>query len=173
MALALCASSAPVSAQSDLPVGRFSLLLGARNNLGATGDAYRLGWVIGLGAGWHPPYLPVGLTWSITRTAMYRSDESVVNESIIVHDMSFGLEGRFRVSEVERYIFASGGLGLLRAGEPLPPDNDRTFIGPYAGIGYQELFSDTYLISVEARYGLLVGGPSAITLLIGLNFGSK
>ena len=167
-------SSREAGAQDgDMPIGRFGLLAGIRQNRAEVGDAYRFGWVVGLSAGYHPRSLPVGATWSVSWARHYRSDPTFVKETIGQLEMNFGLEARLPISsEHLRYLFAGGGLTLQRSDSPLPPDNERNFSGPYAGGGYQELFFSEYLLQFEVRYGLIVGGPSSIAGLITVYFGS-
>ena len=89
-------------------------------------------------------------------------------------EMSFGLHGRIEIPRLElQYVTLGAGVTLLRSESVLPPDNERGFVGPYAGAGWEGYFLGKFLVGLEGRYGLMAYGPKAITLNISLSFGTK
>ena len=128
--------------------------------------------MLGFEAGLNPPRIPIGVSWSLLFCTVYAGDESLVAETITTVEMNLGLRGRVRVADTLRAAAITGGGTLMRSSVPLPPDDDRMHIGPYAG-GALEFVVGKYLISVEGRYGLLVGGPPSATLLVSASVGSN
>ena len=184
---ALAAAAAPSAAyaqtESDVPQVRLAVVLSGRGNLGELGDEFDRGWLWGFEAGWQPGRF--GLAWSIgwsvpqwTGYALGGSfengDPMAVEATVGLTEMSFGPRLRWPLSEeTPRFLLGNAGVTMLRASIPIPPDSSREYIGPFAGIGYEQLFLGRYMIALEARYGMIVGGPAGLTFNLSLAFGSR
>jgi hypothetical protein len=93
-------------------------------------------------------------------------------DTLIVVEMNFGLCIRVAPDPSEpRFITVSGGASFLRTDVTIPPDNDRVYLGPYVGLGVDQYISNQYILSLQGRYGMLAGGPTALTILLSFQFG--
>lgn len=166
--------TAPASglAQSDVPEGRFAVVLGGRENVGSLGAAFGRGWLAGVEAGYQPGRL--GVAWSIT-WGQYNSDDAMrVDTELRLTEMQFGLRVRWPIGQTTpRFLVGAGGVSLMRANIPIPPDAEREYLGPYAGVGMEQLLLGRYMLGLEARYGMFVGGPGGLTVNLSLAFGSR
>lgn len=151
-------------------------MLGARQNIGGVADDYRLGLSWGVRAGYHlaggAQNYAIGGEWSLVWSRFGAASEGVVASPLNVLEMSFGASSRFRLSEAApHFAKATAGATLYRASHAIAPDRERLYIGPYAGAGVDMFLSDEYLLSLEARYGLITGGPRSLLFLVGFSFG--
>jgi hypothetical protein len=81
--------------------------------------------------------------------------------------MDFTLGLRFRPwTSVSRYLTMRGGGEFLRTNEPIPPLNQRSFVGGIASVGI-DWYLGGNLLSFDVRYGLIGSGPDEIALLVG------
>jgi hypothetical protein len=171
--ITLCIESADVRADDDdLPTGEWGLIGALRGNTGEAGDAYNWGWLLGFAAGYQFNDYPFGLNWSILWGRFQAKDTTRVDDTLSVVEMSFGLSARIGLGDVPQFLFATGGGTLFRGSVALPPDQERVFVGPYAGAGYEFYMTDSFLLNLEGRYGLIAGGPAGFTALMSLNFGT-
>jgi hypothetical protein len=181
----LIAAPAVAAAQSDsdVPVARFALTLGGRGHLGEFGDRFPRGWLWGMEAGWQPTRLGIAwsIAWSVPRWtapavggSFEDDDPDVVDEHVKVTEMNLGPRLRWPLSEqTPRFLLGSAGVTLLRTTIPVPPDSTRDYVGPYAGLGFEQLLAGRYMVAIEARYGMIVGGPAGVTVAVSLGFGSR
>ena len=167
---------AAAQVQSGLPSGKLGVVVGGRQNVGSVADDYRLGLSWGVAAGYQlaseTRTWSVGGDWSVLWTRFGTADDGVVAGPLSVLEMNFGLKARFLLSEdAAHFATVSSGATLFRANTPIPPDGERTYAGPYAGVGTEVYVSQDYLLSLEARYGLFGSAPRSLLLLAGLSFG--
>jgi len=180
----VAALARPAAAQeSDVPEVRFATMFGGRANIGDFGNQFGHGFMWGFEAGWQPNRL--GIAWSIgwsvprwTAALLGGSFESVdpasVDEEVGLTEMSLGLRLRWPLGEdTPRFLLVGGGGTVMRASIPIPPDSSREYLGPYASAGYEQLLVGRYMVSIEARYGMFLGGPKGLTFTLGLAFGSR
>lgn len=158
-------------ADDRLPAGRFGLVAGVRNNHDSLGKAYGGGFLLGIEAGYHPSRLQspwsFGVSWTtLVRGWIFASDQSLVERTVGVTEMSFGLRVRRRIGVKPRFLFATGGGSFLRTDTPLPPDASRNYLGPYAGAGYEQFLFGAGFLTAEARYSMFPSGPESLTLLV-------
>lgn len=173
-AMILALAAGPAAAQDDedgLPTGRFGAVTAFRQNVGELGSSYGLGFLFGLEAGYQPGAdreLSIGINWSVLFRGWYFADDaSLVEQSINAAEMSLGLRLQRSLSRrVPRYLVLSGGATLLRTSIPVPPDDERLYLGPYAGIGIEQYVLRSGFVGVEARYGLIAGGPGSMSILL-------
>jgi hypothetical protein len=166
----------------DLPAGKIGATAGLRQGVGSLGNAFALGPLIGFEAGYHPRLLwfqnwSFGVNWSILWGTFDPDDASQVAGDLNVREMSMGIRIRRLLAgeeeEVPRFVVLSTGVSLLRSNVPLPPDADRDYIGPYLGFGVEQYLARRYLLSFEARYGIIGSGPGSFSFMVGFAFGSK
>lgn len=178
LALLLFAGAAPAAAQSELPAGRFGVATGVRQNTGALGNSYGLGGVVGIEAGYQPSKAgrtyDIGAAWAVLWGFFPSDDPELVKEWLRVLEMSFGFRLRRSIAPRKaRFLVGSAGLSLYRTNVPVPPDGDRLYLGAYVGIGIDQYVANRYLFNLEARYGLLGGGPGSLSLVASFTVGSR
>lgn len=185
-AVVLLASAAPAArAQdaTDIPKVRFALVFAGRGNAGQLNDRFGHGWMWGFEAGWQPSYLGIAwsVAWSVPRwTAIglggsfETTDPMAVDEPLGLTELNLGLRVRWPIArETPRFLLITGGGTMLRSTIPIPPDSSRDYVGPYAGIGVQQLLAGRYMVGFEGRYGMLVNGPQGVTFSLSVAFGSQ
>lgn len=173
--LAVTAASTSTAQGDDVPRGKFGLSFGVRQGLGQLSDDYGLGTIGAIEAGYHPGdpdrSLSFGLSWSVV-WGSFGADEASIAGTLDVLEFNFGARLRRLMEPSARFLIVGSGLTLLRTNVPIPPDDERVYVGPYVSAGVEQLVWDTLLLSFEARYGLLVGGPGSISICLGIGFGS-
>jgi len=178
VAVALCvaALSAPTEsmAQSETPPARIGIVGGVRQHLGDVGELYGFGWLLGVDAGYQPPWFPVGIMWTVLRGEFGSDEPSNVDSDLTMLEMTFGFHGRLSLSDTAvRHLTLGTGVAVLRSENALPPDNKRSFVGPYVALGYEQYLAGRYLVGLETRYGLLFGGPRGVTMNLSIHFGNR
>ncbi|RMH42483.1 MAG: hypothetical protein D6689_08085 [Deltaproteobacteria bacterium] len=182
----VCAVAAPRAAtaqESDVPQVRFALALAGRGNLGEFGSRFDRGWLWGVEAGWQPGRLGVAwaIQWSVPQWAAVplggsfsTGDPAIVDEIVSIMEMSLGPRIRWPLSDrVPHFALLAGGATLMRTSIPIPPDARRSYLGPYAALGYEQLLAGRYMVGVEVRYEMIGVGPSSIGARLSLAFGSR
>lgn len=161
-------------AEDALPAGRIGASVGVRQGVGALGNQYGLGLVGSLEAGYHPTRLSqrvsLGGLWALRRS-WFGEDEASVAGALHLIEIDFG--ARVRIAQslgLRRFLVVGGGVSLMRANVPLPPDNARNYVGPFASLGF-EFFYRNILIGIDGRYGLFASGPSGFSWTIGVSVG--
>lgn len=180
------ATAAPGSARAQsedaLPAGRLGVSLGVRQSLGALGADFGAGVVGSIEAGYHPTRLDqrvsFGLSWAVRRSWFGDDDASIAG---VLHLIELDFGGRMRVAQelrVPRFLVLGAGASLLRTNVPLLADDARSHIGPYGSLGFEFYFQDSrlgieqpFLISVDVRYGVLLGGPDSVSWTLGISLG--
>jgi hypothetical protein len=174
VALAILLVAAPAAADS-LPSGMIGPVLGGRQGVGAVEPQFGLGAVLGVEAGWQPmraqQRVGVALRWRTLFSGYWSNDASNVAGDLRVIEMDFGVYARFALGAQARYFDLGGGWSVLRANVPLPPDDVRTYEGPYAGFGLEQYLSTSTSVMFELRAGELLVGPTTLSALIGVRFG--
>jgi len=89
--------------------------------------------------------------------------------------MSLGARARRAIGDdTPQYLVASSGVTVLKATAPVPPDQSRGYVGPYAAVGYDRyIFAGRFLIGAQARYGLIVSGPKSFSFTLSFGFGTR
>lgn len=175
----LVAFSSPAHAEDDDPsasTGRFGLLTVARSNLGDLGDLYGYGFLWGFYAGldkplgdseWH-----VGVGWSTLVRGYYRaSDDSLVEGTLDLTEVDLGVDISHTLRRAGQRVFGTGGAVLLLSNRPIPPANERRYLGWYAGVGYKRALGGNWNASLEARYSRLSHGLANLNLVFGITTG--
>jgi hypothetical protein len=168
--------SRPVSAE-ELPKGKIGMIGGARQGLGALGGRFGLGPVWGIAAGWQPASterrLSFGIGWSLVWGHHWPDDSTENSSSLSTREMSLGVKLRVLTEQASPLFLSTGvGVSLLRTSVPVPPDDERSYVGMYWSIGPEFYVLGRYLVDFEMRYGPFISGPGSLTLAFGLSFGS-
>lgn len=175
--LGLLALGRPADTLAQGPDTRMAFVIGGRANTGELGRRYYAGFTFGAEAG-YVPHLP-GTRWSFgvvarllgTYTFVEGTQSDLNVESAYwASELGLGLRARVRLGSGATYAFVDATADLLRAGIPLPPDDSREYFGPSAGGGL-EIVAGSVSLTLGARYGLITGGPSGLTLLISFGVG--
>ena len=154
--------------ENELPSGKFGMLAALRQNIGELGESYAFGWLWGFEAGYQPTrqgqLLSFGLDWSVLFGRAYATRTTIADDPLLMVEMSFGTRVRTALGEeAPRFLVASGGATVLRTSVPVPPDDKRMYVGGYAGAGLEQ-YVGSWLLGLDARFGLFGSGPSALTL---------
>jgi len=158
------------AAGADDSATRLGLLFGRSEQVGSLGSRFNLGWTFGVEAGWIPTW--AGFVWSVSYTNYGASDARDPIQTMTMWEFGLSLRGRaaLRRSGIPIYGYGQIGYALLRSSTALPPDDDKTFMGPKAGLGVEAALGSIF-VGVEADYSLLTGGPSGLAILLRLGFG--
>jgi hypothetical protein len=178
--LASLASLASVRSASaeELPAGQLGLTFGARQPLGSLGGQFSVGLVGGIQAGWQPTStdrrLSLGVDWSLSWGYHWADDASDNAAKLSSREMSLGVKARILAGQAAAPLFLSTGVGavLLRTSVPVPPDDERSYLGMYWSAGPELYVLGRYLIHFDVRYGPFLDGPGSLTLSLGLAFGA-
>jgi hypothetical protein len=173
---ALGADAAAQDAEEGVPPGNFGMSLGVRQGMGRLGNDFGLGMVAAMEAGYHPTSpdssVSFGLEWSVA-WSWFGSDQASIAGSLSLLEFNFGARLRRLINEpLPRFLVLGSGVSLLRTNVPIPPDDERFYLGPYVAAGIEQYLFEKLLLSFEIRYGMLVGGPGSICLNLGVGFGS-
>ncbi len=169
------AASAKPDSESGVS-GRFGIVMAGRNNLGPLGEQYRLGLLFGLHAGLdfsiEDSNWSVGLGWAaLVRGYYFASDQSLVNQTVEVTEVDFGLRIRRRVSLKPRFLAFSAGGVFTTNNVPIAPAEERRYVGYYGGVGYEFRAFGNWYLGVESRYSKYPDGPENVSVLLGLTTG--
>jgi hypothetical protein len=176
-ALALLTAAAPAFAQpEEIPRGQFGMAAVLRRNVGAMEERYGLGYLWGFVAGYQVtrPDEPLGaglvLTTLFGRSQLFGvwgdDDPTIATGPLKYLEMALGLRVRYRLGEaLPLYVAGSVGGALLRTDVPVPPDDERLHLGGFVGLGADFYLWDSVLLGLDARFGLLGGGPRGITFM--------
>jgi len=170
----LVALAAPARAHADvMPSGRLSGVGGLRTGTQSLDDAFGMGVLYGIEASWEPMpdgrRISYGIHWNVL-FGNFGSDPAAITGSLDVLEMALGARLRLAPSDPSRSLFLGGGAALLRANAPLPPDDERSYLGGFVGLGLEQLAWARSLVTFELRYGLF-GGPGSLSALLGVGFG--
>jgi hypothetical protein len=160
----------------DLPAGKFGILGALRQNIGELGEQYGWGWLWGFEAGYQPTRrgqaLSFGFDWSALFGRSYASQSTLTEDPLLAVEMSLGARLRMALGEeAPRFLVGTAGATILRTSVPIPPDHERLYLGGYVGFGVEQ-YVGSLLFGLEARFGLLGDGPTGLSLVAGIAFGS-
>ncbi|HEY5947127.1 MAG TPA: hypothetical protein VIV40_16605 [Kofleriaceae bacterium] len=169
----ICALASPAAAD-PLPPGSLGFVFGVLSGTGA--DAKRLGfgfYQFGMQAAWQPTVTerPWGwsLRWSTMFGTLYNGTAAQIDTQL--HTMQMDLQVGVRVrpwATPSRYLTARIGGELLRANEPIPPMEQRAFVGGIASVGLDQYVAG-FMFNVDVRYGLIGSeAPRELALLVGV-----
>jgi hypothetical protein len=171
-AMLVALPSARAQRENELPAGRIGASVGVKQGTGGLGGDF--GVVAGIEAGYHPTGVDqrfsLGGFWAVRRSWFGEDDTSIAGALNLI-ELDFG--GRLRVAlerGAPRFLVLGTGVSLLRANVPLPPDDQRHYVGPYGSLGF-ELYVNGILIGLEGRYGLLALGPGSFSVLGSVSLG--
>jgi hypothetical protein len=176
MMAAMVTDAAAQDEDEGLPSGNFGLSVGVRQGMGRLSDDFGPGLVTAMEAGYHPTRpdssLSFGLEWSVA-WSYFGSDQASIAGSLRMLEINFGVRLRRLIHDpLPRFLVVSSGVTVLRTNVPIPPDDERLYLGPYVSAGVEQYLFEKLLLSFDVRYGLLAGGPGSISLALGVGFGN-
>lgn len=164
--------AAPARADT-MPSGRLAAVGGIRTGTTSLDDIFGLGVLYGVEASWEPMpdgrHVSYALHWNVL-FGDYGADAAAITGELDILEMGLGARIRFAPADPARSMFIGGGAAILRANAPLPPDDQRSYIGGFGGLGFETLAWRRALLTLELRYGV-IGGPASISVLLGVGFG--
>jgi hypothetical protein len=174
LAIAVLVSSRAASAD-NLPSGTMGFILGGVAGTGADANRLGIGYIEPLSffAAWHPMTTERRVGWEVRWNTIFTSNgyadaAQVADLQTMQMDLMLGVRVR-PGDNPRRYLVASGGVGLFRANQGIPPEMDRGFVGPVTSASIQQYLFGTFLmVDLGVRYGLITG-PSQITFLAGVS----
>ncbi len=179
LAVAGALAAAPAAARADdLPSGQLGTVGGVRQGTGQLGEVFGLGGMLGMRAGWQRSsterHWSFGVGWEVLWGFFAANDPGISNESLRLLEMNLGLRVRRLLGQgTPRFLLLQSGVTVLRSNVPIPPDSERNYVGPYVGLGIEQYLLGRFLLTVEWRYGVLVGGPGSLTGLISFSVGNR
>lgn len=171
----VCGLAMPRAARADeLPKGAIGFVFGVLSGTGA--DAKRLGYgfyQFGMQASWQHTNTDRRWGWSLRWGTMfgtlYSGTAAQIDSQLHTMQMDLTAGLRFRPWKTpSRYLTARVGGELLRANEPIPPMDQRAFVGGIASVGLDQYIGG-FMFNVDVRYGLIGNeGPRELALLLGV-----
>jgi hypothetical protein len=171
-AIGLCAAPRAAAAE-ELPSSALTVLGGVRKGASEVSDDIGYGWSIGLAATWQPMTVGQRLGWGIGWSLMWswfgHEPASRITGTLDLIELDLVLRARFAPTPSPGRILTVGaGAMLLRANERLPPDDDRSYIGPFVEVGYEHLVYGALTGTLHLRLGPLGNGPSIASAILGI-----
>jgi hypothetical protein len=176
--LAMAAVMLPAAharADEELPDSRIAMLGGVRHGTGAVSDDIGFGTTLGVEAAWQPMDVGQRLGWSISWSLLWGwfGDEPAarVTGSLTILELDLALRARLAPTPAPGRCLTFGvGGALVRSNEPLPPDDTRDYLGPFAEVGYEHLAYDVLTATFHLRLGPLSTGPPMLSGVLGIGF---
>lgn len=158
-------------ARADIPSGSVGLVAGAKSGASGSYAALGIGAAYGLTAAWQPMGDEQRVGWGLRWSTLfgYFPSSSSAPVSGVLRLVEMDLIARLRIAPTftpGRYLTVGVGASLFRANEPIYRENERSFLGPVATIGYEHYAWGAVLLGVDVRYGLIETGPTSIGLLV-------
>ncbi len=159
------------SARGDIPSGSVGLVAGAKSGASGSYAALGIGASYGLTAAWQPMAEEQRIGWGLRWSTLfgYFPSSSSAPVSGVLRLVEMDLIARLRIAPTftpGRYLTVGVGASIFRANEPIYQENERSFLGPVATIGYEHYAWGAVLLGVDVRYGLIEAGPTSIGLLV-------
>lgn len=156
--------------------GRFGLVLAGRSNIGALGDQYWGGFLWGVHAGLERRVedsdWSVGLGWTtLVRGYYFETGDSQVESTIHLTEVNVGIRAAHAFLVPGQNLFGGAGAVVLLSNLPVPPANERRYLGWYAGFGFERAAFGEWAWTVEARYSRPDQGLDSVSLVTGMTAG--
>jgi len=171
VAAAVVAAPAPARAE-DLPPSRLSLIGGVRHGTSGVSNDIGYGWGIGVEAAWQPmavgQRLGWGVSWSLLWSWFGSQPAARISGTLDLLELDLAVRARFAPTPTPGRVLTLGAGGmLLRSNERLPPDAERSYLGPFIEIGYEHLAFGSFTATIHLRLGP-VTGPTIVSALFGV-----
>lgn len=156
--------------------GRFGFVSVARQNLGELGDQYRTGILFGVRAGIElnvddsPWSVGLGLT-TLVRGYYFASSSAAIDQTVDITEMNLGLTMRRGLGGSPHHLIGNFGAAFSASNVPLPPSDQRRYLGLYGGVGYGRRLLSEWFWSVESRYTHFYQGPQGLSLFMSMTAG--
>lgn len=171
-------AAGPARADATRP-GAIGIVGGLLSGTGA--DAKRIGYGyywFGGQASWQQMFSPTGRWgWTARATTIFgtlpqhwRNATAAQVDDLKTVQMDLTLGVRVRpAANPSRYVTLRVGGEALRTNQPIPPRNERAFLGVVASVGLDQYLGSSALLSLDVHYGMLTGGgPDQIALIAGI-----
>ena len=161
------------AAAEDLPSSALTVLGGLRHGASEVSDDIGYGWSIGLAATWQPmtegQRLGWGIGWSLLWSWFGDEPAARIDGTLDTIEIDLVLRARFAPTPSPGRVLTVGVGGmLLRSNERLPPDDKRSYIGPFVEVGYEHLEFGSLTATIHFRLGPLGNGPSIAGAILGV-----
>jgi hypothetical protein len=172
-ALAIGMSGAPAARAEDLPPGRIAVVGGLRHGTSGVADDIGLGWSFGIEAAWQPmtvgQRLGYAVSWSLHWAWFGDQPAARITGSLDMIQLDAAFRVRLAPTPAPGRCLTLGlGGTLLRASERIPPDDDRSYLGPFAELGYEHLAFGSFTATLHFRLGPIATGPTILSALFGI-----
>jgi hypothetical protein len=168
--------AAPARVHADPSLARIAAVGGTRMNTGALGDRYFIGYLYGVEAAWQPLEIgPVrmGASWWLTHDTYYSSDDTNVDGTLDLWHRGLGARAAIKLPlTIPLDVSVQLGGELARTTAPVPPDQSQRYFGPTGALGL-ELGDGTRFVALSVAYGLWVGGPSGVSVMVSVGVGAR
>ena len=166
-------------AETDrLPSTSIGATVGIVAGAGPSAKPLGIGFAWGFSAAVQPMRADQRLGWSIRWSSLFQyqnllTDATAARVSVDLRLFQIDLSLRARFAPVGSGTYLTGGVGvaLLRANQPVQPDNQRLWSGGFATLGVDRYVLNGVLLSLDARFGLIGTGPTTIATLLTVGYG--
>jgi hypothetical protein len=144
--------------------------------MGEMGDLYRTGLLFGVHAGLElsvddSPW-SVGLGWTtLVRGYYFASSSSAIEQTVDITEMNLGLTARRGIGGSPHHVIGNFGAGFSASNVPLPPSDQRRYLGLYGGVGYGRRLLGEWFWSLETRYSHYYQGPNSLSFFMSMTAG--
>ena len=177
--LAALALPLPAYAETDrLPSTTIGGTLGIVAGAGPSAKPLGVGFALGISAAVQPMRADQRLGWSIRWSSLFQYQNLLtdataarVSPDLRLFQVDVSFRARFAPAGSGTYLTGGIGVALLRANQPIQPDNQRLWSGGFATIGVDRYVLNGVLLSLDARFGLIGTGPTTIATLVTVGYG--
>ncbi|MCC6999953.1 MAG: hypothetical protein IT370_35470 [Deltaproteobacteria bacterium] len=160
----------PRRAAAELPKGRIAAVGGLRFFQGQADADYPTNFVYGVEGGYQPSWY--GLHSTLLLGSFGATSDAALGGAAGIAQLSFAARITLGLGEdVPMYASGQVGVDLLRSTEPIPiASNDRSHIGPGAGIGLEAEIAPVVL-ALWVRYALIGEETQGLTAVLSVGTG--
>lgn len=167
-------------AESDrLPSTSLGVTTGIVAGAGPSAKPLGFGFALGFAAAVQPMRSDQRLGWSVRWSSLFQYQNILSNATaarisgdVRLYQADVVFRGRFAPTERSgTYLTAGVGVSLLRANQPVPPDSQRVWAGGLVTLGVDKYVWSGFLLSLDARFGLIGNGPTTFATLLTVGYG--
>ncbi len=173
-------AQAQAQAETDrLPSTTIGATLGLVAGAGPSAKPLGIGFAWGFSAAVQPMRADQRLGWSVRWSSLFQyqnllTDATAARVSADLRLFQIDVSFRARFAPTGRsgtYLTGGIGVAMLRANQPIQPDNQRLWAGGFATLGVDRYVLKGMLLSLDARFGLIGTGPTTIATLLTIGYG--
>jgi hypothetical protein len=168
------------NAESDrLPSTSLGAITGVVAGAGPSAKPLGVGFALGFSAAVQPMRSDQRLGWSLRWSSLFQYQNILSNATaarisgdVRLYQADVVFRGRFAPTDRSgTYLTGGVGLSLLRSNQPVPPDSQRVWAGGIVTLGVDKYVWSGFLLSLDARFGLIGNGPTTIATLLTVGYG--